>query len=257
VDEGQDFNLNWWNLLRRVLRTDGEMLLAADTTQDMYGRARHWTEESMSNAGFRGPWGELKQSFRFPEALVPHLRQFATRFLPAESTTLPEPAQLDFYNRLEPVNLRWVQTSDEQSLDRCILAIRGIAAAPEPAAWADIVVLLETHKRGLDCVERLMEMGVNPTHVFGDTSAVQKKQKQAFWMGRESVKAATIHSFKGWEARALVVQIGRAQTAEELGAVYVALSRLRRSESGSFLTVVCSAPELESYGKTWPTFERA
>ena len=257
VDEGQDFNLTWWNLLRRVLRHDGEMLLAADTTQDMYGRARHWTEDSMVNAGFRGPWGELKQSFRFPDALVPHLQQYATRYLPPESTSIPHAAQLDFLDKLEPVDLRWVQTSDERSLDHCVLAMRHLATAPAPVAWADIVVLLETHTLGLACVERLEGMGVSPIHVFGQTSALQKKLKKAFWMGRESVKAATIHSFKGWEARALVVQIGRAQTAEELGAVYVALSRLRRSQQGSFLTVVCSAPELESYGKTWPTFECA
>ena len=52
----------------------------------------------------------------------------------------------------------------------------------------------------------------------------------------------------------MVIHISRAATAGELAAVYVALSRLRRSESGSFLTVVCSAPELESYGRTWPEF---
>jgi hypothetical protein len=254
VDEGQDFNLSWWNLLRQVLRPEGEMLLAADTTQDMYGRARHWTEESMVNSGFKGPWGELKGSFRFPEALVPHLRSYATRYLPAKSTTLPEATQTDV---LETVDLRWVQTSDERSLDQCVLAMRHLALEPAPVAWADIVVLLETHERGLACVTRLKKMGVSAIHVFGESSSIQKKQKQAFWMGRESVKAATIHSFKGWEARAMVIQIGRAQTAEELGAVYVALSRLRRSQSGSYLTVVCSAPELESYGKTWPNFERA
>ena len=45
IDEGQDFTLDWWNLLREhVVRPDGEMLLVADPTQDVYGK-RAWTDE--------------------------------------------------------------------------------------------------------------------------------------------------------------------------------------------------------------------
>jgi hypothetical protein len=53
----------------------------------------------------------------------------------------------------------------------------------------------------------------------------------------------------------MIVHVGRAGTPAERSAVYVALSRLKRSPVGSFLTVVCSAPELEVYGRTWPVFE--
>ena len=46
VDEGQDFQLEWWNLLRHcVLRDGGEMLLVADRTQDIYQTAG-WTVKS-------------------------------------------------------------------------------------------------------------------------------------------------------------------------------------------------------------------
>lgn len=55
------------------------------------------------------------------------------------------------------------------------------------------------------------------------------------------MKAATVHSFKGWEWRAMVVHVGRATTPAERATVYVALSRLKRSPAGSFLTVVSSA----------------
>jgi hypothetical protein len=74
-------------------------------------------------------------------------------------------------------------------------------------------------------------------------------------MGDARTKAATVHSFKGWESRAMVVHVGKVGTPAERSAVYVALSRLKRSLAGSFLTVVCSAPELETYGRTWPVFE--
>jgi hypothetical protein len=53
VDEGQDYNPYWWNTLRRVLRDGGEMVLAADETQDLYERARKWTDEQMTGSGFK------------------------------------------------------------------------------------------------------------------------------------------------------------------------------------------------------------
>jgi hypothetical protein len=102
-DEGQDLNLDWWNLLRRVVRKDGEMFLAADRTQDLYGKAVRWTEDSLQNAGFRGGrWYELEGSHRFPVELVPHLRRFLQMFLPDRETALPTAVQGDLF---EPLRL--------------------------------------------------------------------------------------------------------------------------------------------------------
>ncbi len=65
VDEGQDFNIDWWHTLQRVRRRKPlpvlkksseiksseiksiEMVLVADKTQDLYNRAKYWTDESM------------------------------------------------------------------------------------------------------------------------------------------------------------------------------------------------------------------
>ena len=72
-----------------------------------------------------------------------------------------------------------------------------------------------------------------------------------FFMGDARVKATTLHSFKGWESRLLVVHVGHAIGSDGLASVYAALTRLKRSPEGSWLTVVCSAPELSEYGRTW------
>ena len=40
LDEGQDFNPLWWKALRLVLKEGGEMVMAADVTQDIYGTTR-------------------------------------------------------------------------------------------------------------------------------------------------------------------------------------------------------------------------
>lgn len=84
VDEGQDFLPLWWNILRLLLRQGGEMLLVADATQDVYGTANSWTDEAMIGAGFKGPWVELKRSYRLPPIIVKLVRDFAERFLPPD-----------------------------------------------------------------------------------------------------------------------------------------------------------------------------
>jgi hypothetical protein len=251
VDEGQDFHLTWWNLLRRVRRDGGEMLLAADQTQDLYRRSCHWTDESMRGAGFDGPWLQLNGSYRFPPKLVPHLRQFAEQFLHGADINLAANAQGYLFDEQLP-SLRWLQVKDADAVDACVRAVRDLASTE--VTWSDITLLVATHEEGLRCVQALASLNIKVRHVFAGDQAASKKLKMAFWMGDARIKAATIHSFKGWEATAMVIHISRATTAGELAADYVALSRLRRSERGSSLTVVCSAPELESYGRTWPAF---
>ncbi len=256
VDEGQDYNLTWWNLLRRVLRPGGEMMLAADTAQDVYDRSSRWTEGSLENVGFRGGgWFHLEGSHRFPPDLVPHLRRFAEVQFPGKEIDLPTAVQGELF---EAVGLRWLQVPAGSVVEACVQAVADLTGVATGAvSWADITLLVGGHKLGLLCVDALNAQGVEVAHTFGRTHKEKRAQKVGFWMGDARMKAATIHSFKGWESRAIVVHIGRARTPTDKAAAYVALSRLRRSEKGSFLTVVCSAPELEDYGRTWPMFERA
>ena len=102
VDEGQDFELDWWNLLREHVRSDdGEMLLVSDPTQNIYGK-KSWTEEAaMLGAGFAGPWTELGDSYRIPTDMVSIVRLFGTEFVggdvagPSAPSTRPRSAASD------------------------------------------------------------------------------------------------------------------------------------------------------------------
>lgn len=94
VDEGQDFLPSWWNVLRKVCREGGEMLLVADATQDIYGTAKSWTDEAMTGAGFPGGrWAELKISYRLPPTALKYALTFAEQFLPVDAVDLPESTQ--------------------------------------------------------------------------------------------------------------------------------------------------------------------
>jgi archaellum component FlaG (FlaF/FlaG flagellin family) len=255
VDEGQDFNPMWWNTLRRVLKDNGEMVLVADETQDLYKRTKSWTEEAMNNAGFRGIWNQLDICYRTPNKLIGYLKDFIHDFLPDANINLlnSETEELNLW----PVTLTWIQCSSEKSIPQlstdAILRIPELAN-PNTVAWPDLTLLFPDHKLGLSCVHLLEKQKFNVLHIFDPNGKDQKSKKMSFFMGDARIKACTIHSFKGWEARYMVIAITK---FTDLAAVYVAMSRLKRDTKGSYLTIVCSNPALEEYGKTWPSFSNS
>lgn len=57
----------------QAVTPEGEKLLVADKTQNIYGTADAWTDEAMNGAGFSGRWGELETRCRLPPRLIPIL----------------------------------------------------------------------------------------------------------------------------------------------------------------------------------------
>ncbi len=257
VDEGQDFNLDWWNTLRRMLKKGGEIVLVDDKNQDLYNQAKRWTDESMKNAGFpNGARNQLSICYRMPPKLIDYLKAFIEEFLPDANIKLwnaEKTLKLDLY----PVTLSWIQASSESIVSK-VCAYDATFNIPKLAnlgdvAFSDIVLLFPDHETGLSCVSILESLRFNVLHVFDKNRKAQKARKMSFFMGDARIKACTIHSFKGWEARYMIIAITK---STDLAAAYVAMSRLKRHHGGSYLTVVCSNPELEEYGKTWESFSR-
>ena len=258
VDEGQDFLPLWWDTLRLALKPGGEMVLVADKTQNIYGTAGAWTEDVMTNAGFRGPWIELKGSYRLPPKVVPYVKRFAETYLQEQEIDIPEimhPNPQTEIEELHPVDLRWVQVMEPINLlDACLSEIRRMMENLRPdTSIADIVILSGTGF-GRQLADHLKSKGVNVLHTFAADKMEARRQKLVFFMGSAAIKATTIHSFKGWEARHLVVVVESIQRPEDRAVVYSALTRILRHTSGSALTVVSSCPELDDFGRTWPDF---
>ena len=253
VDEGQDYRLPWWNALRGALKDGGECILVADATQDVYGTAGAWTDNAMAGAGFSGGWAELKTSYRLPSDAMNMARAFASEFLPQESVDLPAPDQESL--ALHPCTLRWVQreqgaTTTTDCVDEVLLMMK--RTGRDGLANADICILTDDQKAGAEVVRLLGEKNIRAVTTFDDRGVESKRNKMGFWMGDARVKATTLHSFKGWESRLLVVHITHAFTDEARALIYAGLTRLKRSVEGSHLTVVCTAPELSGFGRSWP-----
>lgn len=256
VDEGQDFRPEWWNVLCKVLKPGGEMLLAADATQDIYGTADLWTEQAMNGAGFSGPWAQLPISYRLPPLLVRHAREFAQAFLPGAATDIPVAEQTELF---DPCQLRWIQAEKQSAVETCVREILAMPVLADPyhLSIPDITFLCDGKQVGMQVVDALGLKNVKTIHTFSKDDREGRRLKLGFYMGDARVKATTIHSFKGWETRALVLYVQHARGQDALAKVYAGMTRLKRHFDASYLTVVCSAPELEAYGRRWPVFERA
>lgn len=258
VDEGQDFLPAWWSAIRAALRTDGkgEAMLVADRQQNVYG-VKPWTDIEMNGAGFRGPWGVLESSYRMSPTLCQRAIDFVDRFQPDVDEHRPFPVQGELEFRTE---LRWLQLEPLASVAAaCSDALLDILSrsADDPIAVAELICIVDREDVGLEIVQLLQDKQIRVLHTFGIGGTQREKnldgrrRKLAFFKGDARIKITTIQSFKGWESRALVVQISKASNPTELALAYAAITRLKQDERGCYLTVVCSAPELREFGLTW------
>ena len=254
VDEGQDFRPRWWDVLRHALKPDGEMVLVADKTQDIYGTASSWTDATMEGCGFTGPWSELKESYRLPGPVIPLVRKFAENFLAGE-VDLPLPVQMEL--DIDESRLRWVHVENKElAAQACLDELkRMMTVLPENTAVADLTFICVNKVIGRDVVDGLEDKGVRVRHTFAEDGRTTQRQKRAFFQGDARVKATTIHSYKGWEGKLLVVFV---DSIDGVGGelLYTAMTRLRRGTGApSSLTVVSTCAGLRGFAKEWPEYE--
>lgn len=255
IDEGQDFRLTWWDTLKKACHPEGEMLLVADATQDIYDTAPAWTDEAMKNAGFSGQWVQLEASYRMPQQAMLLARHFAEQYLPQETINLPQSPQgeLEFY----PCKLKWIHTKSNIARSVCIDEFYKMVIDSDPnhIAMTDIIFLSVNQRFGQKVVEEINNDGIKVNHTFSTSPAESRRKKLGFYMGSTRIKATTLHSFKGWEARALVIYIGEQTDKKSLALIYTGLTRLKRHVEGSQLTVISTANELKNFGKNWQVYK--
>ena len=262
VDEGQDFTEEWWQTIRQVLKPDGEALLAADVTQDLYGTANFWTDEPMPGAGFTGDWYKLKNVYRLPGKIHEFANDFAETFLPdAKEKVLAMPDQhaID----LEPVIFQWRHIENDsgvvEAIAKAVMECPAIAVNSSQLVdlpYSDVTFLVHKEAIGRQVTNFLKAKNFNVKDTFsaddGSRSWTRDKIKKVYFTkGSGQAKGATIHSYKGLENRAIVAYLPEPGGQSELHAYYVAITRLKSSAKGSILIIISDWPEAKEFGKKW------
>ncbi len=94
-------------------------------------------------------------------------------------------------------------------------------------------------------VERLRKQNIEVNDVFSD------RHKKSFWMGDSRTKVSTIHSFKGWELKNIILVINDRKKSPNLSSlIYTAIGRTQEN-----LIVINVSPDYDNYGKSWPNIE--
>lgn len=255
VDEGQDIAPDGWAQLRRVVRDEGEWLFAADKTQGLYKTQEKWTDGVMTAAGFSGDWSRLNISHRLPSALVDPLADFTDRFLDDLEV---DPPVADPQQGLFDCTITWNNVDEMALIDSVVGAVRE-AVTEHGVHPGDIAFLVESHGVGEACTQRLEAENIEVRHVFGSNRNSRRRKKIAFYKGAGNVLGSTVHSFKGWESRFVVLGIGSGWAAgsgdspprDHLVAVYVGLSRVKAHADRSWLTVLNCDRSLDDFGSRW------
>tara|TARA_B100000989_G_scaffold118046_1_gene86874 strand:- start:787 stop:2547 length:1761 start_codon:yes stop_codon:yes gene_type:complete len=250
VDEGQDFNRQWWNTLQQSLTENGEMLLVADTAQDIYIRQLNsWIDDPMKNLGMANRWTELNDSFRIPNNVKPLLNKFQNEFFESKNINLIVSKQDDLMH----CQVKWIDADIDSSIQQCMeeLIILVKEDQNQKRSFTDLTFLTDNQSVGLNVVEKLRaadkSLKVADTFKRNEKDRNQKIRKIAFTKLNATVKATTIHSFKGWESRMIVILITRAKTPKDLSVIYTGLTRIKQHPLGSFLTIINTTERLKNY----------
>ena len=261
VDEGQDYKPEWWNFIRHHLRNSetSELLLAVDVSQDLYGR-RAWTEEkSMEKAGFNGQWAQLVGSYRLPVDYVPIAIDFAKKFVVGEVDLPSIPTDHDGKS-VSPTERHWINAIDvaDREIGEIVSSeAQRLGSLKNGPHEADIIILTETHAVGLEIMNRINANGVLTEHIFTKVDGDERRnRKTRFWPGVAMLKGSTVHSFKGWEGRAIIFILEDTHPNVDLGRLaYTAITRVKGDpkQRSAHITIVNRLPGFKSYKEV---FER-
>lgn len=252
VDEGQDFRMQWWNLLReQVVRPGGEMLLVTDPTVDLYGKSSWSTPSTLEAAGFTDPWIDMTGSYRMAPELIESTNLFARQYV-SEGTTVPTvPAdQADVVGRVSSCQLSWRNLDRVADLGPAIghEVVRLLGENPTLTP-RDIVYLCEYHHDGLAAAQVIEAAGYPVHHVYSRDPDERQRRKSRFWPDADAVKGCTVHAFKGWESPAVVLGIGMEERSRRLA--YAAMTRVSATHGldSSYLAVVNADPRMVEFSE--------
>ncbi|UDV85130.1 nuclease-related domain-containing DEAD/DEAH box helicase [Bacillus cereus] len=247
VDEGQDFNKEWIELLLQFMSKRNEFLITYDNAQDIYNRNAVWLEEGkeVKGLGFRGPAAQLQESIRLSRKMALLANEYASEYQLSHREELKPKKQ----SENDTVSVKWVNyqmnnfSFIQQDFPDLISKEVGklVHNGTKPS---DITVLILNEEVGLDVVDKLKEV-YKVSHVFDESRTRdidnRRNEKWKFRPGNGKIKVCTIHSFKGWETPNLILYVDnkRVDNMNLEALLYVALTRFKQTENGAKNNFIC------------------
>lgn len=237
IDEGQDYEWVWYDLLDKFLSERDELLFVCDKKQNIYGRELSWIDNMGQYKGkvkFRGEWRELNTVYRIPKNIGDVANKFSDCFNLEQSIEITEDYQQSTLYERPPI-FDWENIQQQNWLDHIMEAYETIKYQQMNLGEghaSDIVILTPTRKIGIAAVEAFNKQNIEVNHVFERKDQIKHhRHKKAFWLGDSRLKISTIHSFKGWEAIHVILLIPEKWIGDKNldSIVYTAMTRSRKN----------------------------
>lgn len=233
IDEGQDYYVEWYSMLRHFLTDRDEVVVVCDKKQNIYGRNMDWLDKRRKGVEKFGDWIELKTVVRMPEGVAKITKKFSEEFNLNQDVRVESIQRPDLFNQYVEHTL-WKNIDEENWLVSVVSAYETIKNNATSNHVSDTVILLPNKNYGIVCVKYFeSEKNLKVNHVFENEEEKRyHRHKKAFWMGDSRLKMSTIHSFKGFEVLNVIMLIpsnyyGSAELFDKQ--VYVAMTRTRQN----------------------------
>jgi superfamily I DNA and RNA helicase len=237
IDEGQDWEKNWAELLYKSVSEGGELLVAEDLTQDLYSRTNNFKGARFGVAPTKldGP------SLRLPAPVAEFASRFAGSHLDGDvDRPLTAPDRL---TRDVVLNVHEVTDSQDFFEETVRVVLNAHRHLRTTLSISDIYLVCQSNRPlGVELVYQLKSLGLKVQHTFDGT-------RDDFWENEFPIKASTAHSIKGWESRAVIAVFPTLDYVSQKRALYVAMTRTLYHPDGSHLAVVTRSKEFARFAR--------
>lgn len=225
IDEAQDFKTEWFDIIIKYFLTpDGSISVFGDGEQNIYQRKMDTTTKMPIMHSFTGRWNEINEriSMRIINPKIANLSSnFAVKFMDSSSQPLSvyNPiAFVNFYTKYWDVgtekggleickNIGWIMKTYKLSpadvvvIGESINILRDIENCYTNLFHMKTMINFETLKQ----YNELKEKTQNVVYFKSDLEDIRRAAKTHFTTDCEAIKFSTIHSFKGWESKSVIL----------------------------------------------------
>ncbi|HAT61452.1 MAG TPA: hypothetical protein DCS83_02720 [Prevotella sp.] len=223
IDEVQDYKTEWLSLLiKYFLSEDGSITVFGDGEQNIYEREMEKGTKMPRIPSFIGAWKQMSEriSMRILNPQIAVLSSaFARNFLSLEMSTIAIENRLNFesyyvkyWNIGENFSAEKIARNIPRILEHYKISIKDVAVL---ASSINILRDVDFQYRQLthlgtmvsfETQEELGEVKKNSTaYVAANLEAIRHVAKTHFTTDCDCLKLSTIHSFKGWEAKTIIL----------------------------------------------------
>lgn len=226
IDEAQDFKTEWFeSIINNFLAPNGSISIFGDGEQNIYDRELEEDTKMPLIHTFSGPWKKISErvTMRIINPEIATLSSnFAITFMDRNTQPLihsmfafeDENYHIKYWNvgsekkGLELCkNINWIiktyklNTLDVVVMGESINVLRDIASSYENLTNLQSMINFET----LEEYNELKKQSKNVIYFERDLEDIRRAAKTHFTTDCDDIKLSTIHSFKGWESKNVIL----------------------------------------------------